>query len=166
KFYCYCYYRASTKYSLRIGEKENHSANKVSFSMNNVTATVLRVLHDKNNEISQNINAKAIVEVFGYPSNFDEFEIANIFNNFRVIKVTKSVINGINGAVVEFANEFHAAQAAIECDQKSIDSKHSLSVMPIHPEVIKEVKLVLINEYFSCQSSLSLSELSLKRSDL
>uniref|UniRef100_A0A8R1XNH8 RRM domain-containing protein n=1 Tax=Onchocerca volvulus TaxID=6282 RepID=A0A8R1XNH8_ONCVO len=158
--------KTSTKFSLRIGEEGNNSTKIVSFSMNNVTAAVLRVLHDKNEEISQNINAEAVVEVCGYPSNFNEFEIANIFNNFRVIKVTKSLINGINGAVVEFVNEIHAAQAAIEYDQKWIDSKHLLSVMPIHPEVIKEVKLILINEYLSCQSSRSLSKLSLKESDL
>ncbi|KAM3724618.1 Protein pid-3 [Dirofilaria immitis] len=138
--------KASTKFSLQIGEKGEHSTNIVSFSMNNVTAAVLRVLHDKN-EVPQNVNVKAMVEVSGYPSNFNEFEIANIFNSFRVIKVTKSLING---ATVEFMNEIHAAQAAVEYDQKWIDSKHSLSVIPIHPEVMKEVKTFLCDEYVSC----------------
>lgn len=92
---------------------------------------------------------KASVEVFGYPSTFNEFEIAKIFNSFRVVKVVKNLIDG---AVVEFVNEIHAAQAAIEYDRNWIDSVHSLTVTPIHPEVIKEVKIALRNEYISCQS--------------
>lgn len=89
---------------------------------------------------------KASIEVLGYPSGFNEFEIANIFNNFRVIQVVKN----LNGATVEFANEIHAVQAAIEYDQSWIDSIHSLTVTPIHPEVVKEVKTALCDENISC----------------
>lgn len=93
--------------------------------------------------IKRIFSVKASVEVSGYPSSFNEFEIANIFNNFRVVQVVKSLISG---SIVEFINEIHAAQAAIEYDRNWIDSIHSLTVTPIHPEVIKEVKAALRDE--------------------
>ncbi|EFO23414.1 hypothetical protein LOAG_05076 [Loa loa] len=139
---------ARTKFSLRIGEEGKHTTNIVSFPMSNVTAAVRKVLHGKDDEISQNINAKASVEVFGYPTSFNEFEIASIFNNFRVVRVVKSLIDG---AVVEFVNEIHAVQAGIEYDRSWIDSVHSLTVTPIHPEVMKEVKRALRGEHISRQ---------------
>ncbi|VBB31040.1 unnamed protein product [Acanthocheilonema viteae] len=137
--------KALTKFSLQIGEGGNYTTNMISFSMNNINTTVQKVLHGKDDDISQDTNVKATVEVFGYPSNFNEFEIANVFNNFRVVQVMKSLING---AKVEFINEIHAAQAAIEYNRKWIDSVHSLTVTPIHPEVLKGVKIALRDENF------------------
>uniref|UniRef100_A0A1I8EAB7 RRM domain-containing protein n=1 Tax=Wuchereria bancrofti TaxID=6293 RepID=A0A1I8EAB7_WUCBA len=141
--------KACTKFSLQIGEGGKHATNIISFPMSNVTAAVEKVLHGKDDEVSQNVNVKASVEVFGYPISFNEFEIANIFNNFRVIKVVKSLNDG---AVVEFVNEFHAVQAAVEYDRSWIDSVHLLAVTPIHPEIIKEVERALRDEHISCQS--------------
>lgn len=88
---------------------------------------------------------KTSVEVSGYPSSFNEFDIAKNFSNFRVVKVVKSLAGA---AVVEFVNEIHAAQAAIEHDRSWIDSKHSLTVTPIDPEIIKEVKRAQRDERF------------------
>ncbi|VDK84967.1 unnamed protein product [Litomosoides sigmodontis] len=136
--------KALAKFSLQVGEGGKHATN-VSFTMSNISTTVQKILHGKDDDILQNVNVnvKASVEVSGYPSTFNEFEIANIFNNFRVIQVLKSLING---SIVEFINEVHAAQAAIECDRRWIDSIHSLTVTPIHPEVIKEVRTALCYE--------------------
>ncbi|CAG9538735.1 unnamed protein product [Cercopithifilaria johnstoni] len=154
--------KALAKFSLRIGEDGKCTTNIISFPMSNISTTVQKILHGKDDDISQNVNVngtififwllisvKASVEVFGYPSSFNEFEIANIFKYFRVIHVVKSLING---AMVEFVNEIHAAQAAIEYDRSWIDSIHSLTVTPIHPEVIKEVKTALHDENISYQS--------------
>uniref|UniRef100_A0A915PU70 RRM domain-containing protein n=1 Tax=Setaria digitata TaxID=48799 RepID=A0A915PU70_9BILA len=139
------------KFSLRIGEEGKHVTNITSFTMNNVAAAVLKIIiesrtHNKEVSIEVKVSVKAVVEVSGYPSICNEFEIANIFSGFRVVSITKSLIKG---TLVEFANELHAAQAAIEYNKKWIDSKHSLSVLPIHPEVVKEVKAVLSNERVS-----------------
>uniref|UniRef100_A0A0R3RHJ5 RRM domain-containing protein n=1 Tax=Elaeophora elaphi TaxID=1147741 RepID=A0A0R3RHJ5_9BILA len=151
-----------TKFSLRIGEGGKHTTNVISFPMNNINTAVQKVLHGKDDDVSKNINingirfifwmiisAKASIHVFGYPSSFNEFEIANIFNHFRVAQVVKNLTDG---AIVEFVNEIHAAQAAIEYDQSWIDSIHSLTVTPIHPEVIKEVKTAIRDENILCQS--------------
>lgn len=92
------------------------------------------------------------MQVSNYPKSFNEYEIANIFYEMRVIRITK---NMNCGAIVEFANEFHAAQAAIEYNRRWIDTVHSVSVIPCHPEVLEQVKSTLCDEGVDLDKPLS-----------
>ena len=75
----------------------------------------------------------AAVKVSGFPSTMNQYQLAAIFYNFNVNSVH---LEG-DGAVICFANKFHAVQAALMFDGVQLDSEHILKLTPIH-DVLKE----------------------------
>jgi len=61
-----------------------------------------------------------IVLVSGFPVNFNKFQIASLFSNFRPTNVLRAAGDE---AIVEFTNKFHAAQAIFHYNQLSFDDE-------------------------------------------
>ncbi|VDN06734.1 unnamed protein product [Thelazia callipaeda] len=134
-----------SNFTLLLGQ-EDHCINLTSFAMTNVIESVQKVLHGKDDTVFNNSNMKSVVEVYGYPLCFNEFDIANIFKHYRIVKVVKNA----NKAMVQFVNEIHAVQAILEYNEIFIDSEHILSVLPTHPTINEQVKIALSDKpYFS-----------------
>uniref|UniRef100_A0A914XA87 Uncharacterized protein n=1 Tax=Plectus sambesii TaxID=2011161 RepID=A0A914XA87_9BILA len=71
------------------------------------------------------------LEVTGFPATFTKWQVGGLFNDFSVTSV---VLRENNAATVELGSKFQVVQAAERLNGLLIDTKHKLSVKPIHEE--------------------------------
>uniref|UniRef100_A0A0M3J3Z8 RRM domain-containing protein n=1 Tax=Anisakis simplex TaxID=6269 RepID=A0A0M3J3Z8_ANISI len=125
-------------------------------SMNGIENVMERILNERV-KMEQRVPIAA-VKVKGFPSAMNKYQLGAIFANLIIKSIdlceegkdkccdgdehlTPSTNNNTNAqyALIEFANKFHAAQAAIHYNGYRVDSKHELLVVPVHAEVLMNI---------------------------
>ncbi|VDN40621.1 unnamed protein product [Gongylonema pulchrum] len=114
------------------------------------TYAVNKVLHGKDDEKIRCSNAVSLVHVYGFPNNYSKEQLVKLFGKLRITNVT---MNMDPGAVVEFANKFHAAQAVLQYNQMRIGPFFRLSVLPLHPELKENVAVALRRDKIAAEKS-------------
>uniref|UniRef100_A0A915C2Q9 Uncharacterized protein n=1 Tax=Parascaris univalens TaxID=6257 RepID=A0A915C2Q9_PARUN len=112
---------------------DGSSVQSTNLSMDGVELAVQRVLR-KRVPVNEKVS-KSSVRVEGFPSAMNRFQLATVFADF----IIRSVEMIEDYAIIEFATKFQAAQAAIIYNGYNVDSKHQLSVVPLHPEVLSHI---------------------------
>uniref|UniRef100_A0A9J2Q1X8 RRM domain-containing protein n=1 Tax=Ascaris lumbricoides TaxID=6252 RepID=A0A9J2Q1X8_ASCLU len=118
-------------FTLLVGE--GSSVQTTNLSMDGVELAVQKVLRERV-PVNEKVSISS-VRVEGFPSVMNRYQLATVFADF----IIKSVEMIEDYAIIEFATKFQAAQAAIMYNGHNVDSKHQLSVVPIHPEVLRHI---------------------------
>uniref|UniRef100_A0A914ENB0 RRM domain-containing protein n=1 Tax=Acrobeloides nanus TaxID=290746 RepID=A0A914ENB0_9BILA len=104
-----------------------------------VTSAVNKILHGDCSISNDGKNtSESLVMLNGFPPSYNQYDVAKLFGNtfyrFSSIKLVDD-----SSALMEFANKFHAAQAIIELNGKTISGNYTLSLSPLSEEVRRQI---------------------------